>query len=507
MSSMDISSLRATFDSLEKEGELIRITGEVDPIYEVSGIQMSLENGPAVIFDNIKGYPGVCDLGNYFSRRERVARVFGLDDHKKIKHKIREAMKNPLPARYVEEAPCQEVVIAENIDVPGTIPLLKHTEKDAGRILGGGIIMIAGDYFGGGSQLSFNRMNFRGKDWSSIQAPYGTHSGESFLAHRGEKVPITINIGTPPAVTVIGGGSVMHTVIPTGTDKLAIAGALQGFPVNVVKAKTVDAPAIAESEWVIEGYVDTTQRVWETDEAEKIQKHSKAPFFPEWPGYMGRAWKNFKFQATAITHRKDRPVFYSPLAHSFEGDILCSLLREACFFELAERFAPGLVADVNILSAITPRAGVIFQVKKRRPADEGYQKNLINVAFGSTQGLYLVVVVDEDIDIYSADDVLWAITTRVNAEHGIIKGVAGARGSPMLPIERIGLTGQEIAASAYGGGIGIDATIPFGSKAEFERGLYPVWRVDLNKWLSKDVIERIRAAQSDYARVFSRRGG
>ena len=77
----------------------------------------------------------------------------------------------------------------------------------------------------------------------------------------------------------------------------------------------------------------------------------------------------------------------------------------------------------------------------------------------------------------------------------------------MLPIERVGLTGLEIAASAYGGGIGLDATVPFNSKAEFERGMYPVWRVDLKKWLNGETIERVKGMQCDYAKVFSARGG
>ncbi|MBI4333409.1 MAG: UbiD family decarboxylase [Chloroflexi bacterium] len=500
-------SLRNAVGFLRENNEILEVERPVSPIYDISGIQMALENGPALLFNNIEGYPGVRDIANIFARRERVARLFGAGQYRDIKFKILQGMKKPIPPRVVEHAPCQEAVITENIDVPATMPLIKHTEYDGGRMLGGGNTFIGPDYFFGGTHLSFNRMSFRGKNWSGVHAFYGTHLGETLMEHRGQKVPATINIGTPPAVMVIAGGTVMPLIIPKGTDKAAIAGGLQGFPVDIVRAKTVDAYSIAEAEWVIEGYFDTAQRVWETDEAEKLDKYAVAPFFPEWPGYMGRAIKGFKFQATAITHRKDRPIFFTPLAHSFEGDDLCAIWREACFYEMANRLIPGFVVDVNILHAITPRAGVVFQVKKRRPGDESYQRNLITAAFGATQGLYLVVVVDEDIDIYSADDVLWAITTRVNPEKGIMRGSVGGRGSPMLPIERVGLTGKEVAGSTYMGGLGLDATIPYGSEADFQRAKYPVDKVDLKKWFTPAQLTSVRNTQSDFAKVWARRGG
>ncbi|MDP2720029.1 MAG: UbiD family decarboxylase [Dehalococcoidia bacterium] len=503
----ELISLRNTIEFFKKNNEILEIQKPVSPIYEISGLQMALENGPALLFNNIEGFPGVRDIANIFARRERVARLFGLDDHKKFKFKILEAMKNPIPPRVVEAAPCQEVIIKDNIDVPATLPLIKHTEYDGGRMLGGGNTFLSGKYFYGGSHLSFNRMSFRGKNWSGVHAFYGTHLGEALMEHRGEKVPATVNIGTPPAVMTIAGGTVMPLIIPKGTDKVGIAGGLQGFPVDIVKAKTVDAYSIAEAEWVIEGYFDTSQRVWETDEAEKLDKYAVAPFFPEWPGYMGRAIKGFKFQATAITHRKDRPIFFTPLAHSYEGDDLCALFREACFFEMANRLIPGFVVDVNILHAITPRAGVVFQIKKRRQGDELYQRNLITAAFGVTQGLYMVIVVDEDIDIYSADDVLWAISTRVNYDKGLMRGTVEGRGSPMLPIERVGLTGKEIAGSTYMGGLGIDATIPYGSEADFQRAKYPADKVDLNKWLSPEEITSVRNQQNDFAKIWAKRGG
>lgn len=178
--------------------------------------------------------------------------------------------------------------------------------------------------------------------------------------------------------------------------------------------------------WVIEGYLDTTQRAWENEKAENLGQWGKVPFFPEWAGFMGRCTKALKFKATAITHRKDKLIFYTPLAH----------FKEACFYELAERIVPGLVMDANIPYAIKQSSGVVFQIKKTRNRDEGLQRNLLMAAHSAELAMSLAIIVDEDVDIYSADELLWAITTKVNPASDIImfKGI----GNTMLPIVRGG---------------------------------------------------------------------
>ncbi len=502
MSKKYMSSMREVIEFLKERKEVLTVSSEVDPIYEISGILKSFDGGPAVLFENIKGYPQARNVGNIFSRMETIAKIFGIDDPRVFKFKCLEAIKNPILPKVVEDAPCQEVVITKDIDVMATLPIIKHTERDGGRILGGGNTLITGKYFGGGSHLSFNRMNFRGRDWASLNASPPTHLGTAaIIKYRNERVPLTINISTPPAVNIVAGGGLVHSVVPGGADELGIAGGLQGFPVEICKAKTVDAYAIAQSEWVIEGYLDP-ETVWETDEAEKIGEIMVAPFFPEWPGYLGRAMKLRKFQATAITHRRDRPIFFTPLAHSFEGSFAITPLREACFYEVAERCFAGLVVDVNIFHGLTAEGGVVYQVRKKRLREEGFQKNVLLAALAAGLGMRLVIAVDEDIDIYSAEDVLWALTTRVNPNTDIIQGARGGRGTMMMPIERL-----PALKGLFEGGIGVDATVPVEAKEEFERAKYPVDRVELGKWFSDEEIASARKLQNEYARLLAQTGG
>ncbi|MDP2719757.1 MAG: UbiD family decarboxylase [Dehalococcoidia bacterium] len=503
-----ITSLRDALQKTEERGELLTVKREVDPIYEISGLQKALESGPAIVFDNIKGYPGIRDVGNIFARKERVAALFGLDDYKLVKFKCLDALKNPLPANIVETAPCQEVVITENIDVEKMLPIIKHSEDDGCRILGGGNVLVGEKYFGGGTELSFKRMHFRGKDWASIEIGIGSHIWDCCLEHRGQKIPVCVNIGTPPAVMAVSASMFIHAIVPRGSNEIGFAGALQGQPVDLVKAKTVDAYAVAQSEWVLEGYIDTTERVWETDEGDQAGKGGVAPVMPEWPGYLGRDYRGFKFQVTAITHRKDRPIFFTPLAHGFEGDITGSPFREACFIELAQRVAPGLVQDAHILPGVAGWGShIIYQVTKRRGGDEGYQRNILGAALGTALGLRLAVVVDEDIDIYSADDVLWAIITRVSPDTDILRGSKGGVGYPMVPAERQAAAVEGKFGYYYEGGMGMDATAPYRAKDVFTRAKYPVSRIKLNEWLTPEEIVRCQALQSEYGKVLARLGG
>lgn len=495
----EIADLRGTIQFLKERKALFTIKEEVDPIYEVAGIVKELDGGPAVLFEKIKGYPNARNVANIFSRKEDIAAILDVPSPEDIMKRCHRAIKHPIPPRIVEEAPAQEVVIRSDVDVLSLLPIIKHTEEDAGRILGGLHVLITGKYFDGGSEISFKRMHFQGKDWSSLMAGDHSHTGMVARKFKGQQVPITINIGVPPAVTLMAGGGSLHSVIPYGSDELGIAGGLQGFPVDICKAKTVDAYSVAKAEWVIEGHLDLTERVWENSRAEEGGKWRHLPFFPEHGGYMGGAVKTLLFRATAITHRKDRPIFYTPLAHSIESNNLCSLMRAATLFELGERMMPGFLVDVSVLDGQKGQLGAVLQVRKESKRQEGYQQNILRAILSMPEGPQVVIAVDEDVNIHSAEDVIWALTTRVNTATGIIstRGDLKRRGNPM-----------EHLAEEYGrqGGIGIDATVPFDKKGAFKTGKYPVDKVDLKKHFSEDDLKAIRMMQSDYGKLQAKRG-
>lgn len=502
MAKKDITSMRGTLDFLMAEGDVLEVKEEVDPIYEISAITKSFDSGPVLLFNKIKGYPGARDVANVLASEATYTKLFDVTSDKELMRRAHQAILNPIPPQVVKEAPVQEVVITKDIDVFGIVPILKHTEEDAGRILGGLNVLVSGKYFNNGHEISFKRTHFQGKDWGTIMAGDHTHIGKIIRQFRGERVPVTLNICTPPAVNMASGGSYMHPIVPFGADELGFAGGLQGSPVEIVKAKTIDAYAVAQAEWVIEGYIDTSTHLWESEKAAEAGKWDVAPFFPEYTGYLGGAVKTTKFQVTGITHRKDRPIFYSPLAHSIEGDNLLRHFRSASIYEYARRIVPpDFVADVNILDGQKALLGVTFQVSKTRKRYEGYQKTMLMNILTLPEAPQVGIVVDEDVDIYSAEDVIWALTTRVNPATGILVG-GGERHRQGNPMEELS------EESGLQGFIGIDATIPFDHpiKNVFRQGKFPIDKIDLRKWFTPEQIAAARARQSEYGRVLAKRG-
>ena len=487
-----IVSLRGTLEWLGNEVKVIE--AEVDPVLEAGAIHKAFDDGPAFLAQNLKGYPHARMIINLWGRRERLVKLLGLEDYSQAKLKILEAVKNPIPPKEVKDAPCQEIFIPrEEVDPFALFPMVKYTEKDGGRFFGNGVDYISGKYTEGGSHVALHRMSFRGNDYASINMVPGGHGDRIAERFPNEKIPMTINICPPPMVELMAIGTFFVPLFPD-IDEVGAAGALQGSPVEIVKAKTVDSYAIANAEWTIEGYLVPYGRVWETEEAEKLGKQGVAPFHPEWPRYLGTAYRARKFELTAVTRRKDKPIYFFP----YGGQAAFPSLS-ASWYELAERIAPGLMVEVNMSTPLTTWGGVIFQVKKRKPSDEGLQRNLLAAALGMVRGLRLVIVVDEDVNIWSMDDVMWTLITRVNPSIDIVRGIGG-RGQAYQPSERAIAGGGTGAVSAYDGGIGIDATVPFGTKERFTRAKFAVDKFDFRKWFTEDEIKEMRAQQRDYFR-------
>ncbi|MQA82394.1 MAG: UbiD family decarboxylase [Streptosporangiales bacterium] len=492
-------SLRETIDFLRSKGQLLESAQAVDPNVGVIALQKHFDGGPGLLFNDVKGYPDHRIVTNVIAREDILTKLFPCDSPRELKRRFQRALTQPVAPRLVESAPVQEVVITDDVDVWREVPMVSHTFEDPGRTLGGGITCVTGRHFWGGSHIAFNRMNFRGKDFSSFQISPGSH-GDMIATefYRKERVPMTINIGVPPAVTITASSAFDYLLLPKGSDELGVAGAFQGFPVDVVRAKTVDALAIAESEIVIEGYLDTEEKVWESPLAEEDNAQGQHPFHPEWAGYMGKAYRTYKFTATAITRRADRPIYHALGVHMQEVHNACVIPREAALLELADRIEPGLVTDVHVPWAMTEWGGAVFQVKKRRQRDEGAQINIMDTILAASRGMRVAITVDDDIDIYDLNDVVWAATTRVNPATDVHRVAIGGVGQTFQPGDRASAGAADWTASniRFPGGVCIDATAPFAYRDAFDRPTYPIDAVDPATFFGTDAVASIRREQA-----------
>src|SRR5437660_653619 len=149
----DISSLRSTLEYLEAAGELVTTDVEVDPHLEVAAIQKHFDGGAALLFNKVKGYPNARICNNIFASADRIAKLLDVDDPRKLKHKVVEALRAPLPPVEVGHGPCQDVVITKDIDVWDVVPMISHSDSDPGRTLGAGTTVVRGKHFWVGSHL------------------------------------------------------------------------------------------------------------------------------------------------------------------------------------------------------------------------------------------------------------------------------------------------------------------------------------------------------------------
>jgi 4-hydroxy-3-polyprenylbenzoate decarboxylase len=184
------------------------------------------------------------------------------------------------------------------------------------------------------------------------------------------------------------------------------------------------------------------------------------------------------------------------------------MIREAAIFELCNRLQPGIIQDVHLPYCMTEWGGCVIQVKKRNKIEEGWQKNFLSAILSCSQGMRLAIAVDTDVNIYSMDDIMWALTTRVNPHIDILNPIPGGRGQTFMPAERMTAGEKEWtgANTNFEGGMGLDATVPFGYEQDFHRPVYAVEKVNPTDWFSADDVERIRSRMKGWVELLAATG-
>ena len=510
----EVRDLRTTLAWLKTQGDLIETDKTVDPDLQVTGLQKHLDGACPVLFNNVKGKPNHRVVTNLFGDMNVINKMFGWKDDPARVRAIAQAFRKPLPPVEIsqKEAPVQEVVIENPKNVNDYMVPIRHTTYEPELTVGSGIRCVTGRHFDGGSDLGYNRMNFRWGNVGTFQISPGSHMWQVVNEYykSGERVPITMCFGVPPACTLLAGAGFDYVILPKGCDEIGVAGAVQGAPIRLVKARTVDAMALADAEVVLEGYVDPRDRRFETKESEDAGIQGRFHFHPEWAGYMGKAYKAPTFHVTAVTMRKPegKPIIFALGVHTLDDHNIDTTVREAAIFELCERLQPGIIQNVVIPYSMTDWGGCIIQVKKRHQIDEGWQRNFLSAILSCSQGMRLAIAVSEDVDPYSMDDIMWCLTTRVNPQTDILNPIPGGRGQTFMPAERMTAGEKQWTASntRFEGGMGIDATVPFGYESDFLRPVYPVDKVKPEDFFTKADIENAKKRMQGWVLSLARTG-
>lgn len=472
-----IHDLRSALEVLEQHpGELIGTDHIVDPNGELAGVYKRIgagatvmrptRLGPAMMFTNIKGYPESRVLVGMLASRKRVGLLLDAPvDH--LAEKVMDAMNHAIAPVVVppEEAKCQEVVYRAtdpDFDLRKILPAPTNTDEDAGPYFCMGLVLASDPEYG--TNVTIHRLCVQGRDKMTIFFAPGRIIDifRERQEAKGEALEVTINMGLDPAIYIA--TSFEMPTVPVGYDELRIAGGLRGEPVKLANAITVGAKSIALAEVVIEGRILPNVR-----EAEDQNTHT-GHAMPEFPGYDGPANQSLPvIEVTAITTRY-KPILQTLVGPGEEHVNLAGLPTEGTIFDACEKAMPGFIQKVYCHSAGGGKFLGILQCKKTKAYDDGRIRQAALLAFGVYSEMKNIILIDEDVDPFDTDDVLWAMMTRMqgNRDIVVIPGVAchvldpsqTPEYDPTLPAK--GVTSKTI----------FDATAPFHMKERFKRAQF-----------------------------------
>lgn len=484
----EVIDLRSALELLESiPGQMVHTDVEVDPSAELAGVYRYVgaggtvarptKTGPAMTFEKIKGHPGAKVVIGLLASRKRVGYLLNTKPEK-LGFMLREAVKNAIAPVVVgkEKAQCQEVVhlaTDADFDIRKLIPAPTNTPEDAGPYVTLGMC-YASDVETGESDVTIHRLCLQGKDEISMFFTPGARHLGAFREKAealGKPLPISISIGVDPAIEIA--SCFEPPTTPLGFNELSIAGAIRGKAVELAPCLTIKENCIANAEYVIEGELLVGARVRED------QNSNTGKAMPEFPGYTGPANPEVPvIKVKAVTHRI-KPIMQTCIGPSEEHVSMAGIPTEASIIDMVERAMPGRVQNVYAHSSGGGKFLSVIQFKKGVPSDEGRQRQAALLAFSAFPELKQVILVDEDVDIFDTNDVLWAMTTRMQADVDIVT-IPGVRCHPLDPSNdktcSWTIRDHGIACKTI-----YDATIPYSEKARFERAKF--MEVDVKKFL------------------------
>ncbi|WP_338232497.1 UbiD family decarboxylase [Companilactobacillus muriivasis] len=478
--SEQLYDLRKVIDELKNQPNQYHETNvEVDPNAELSGVyryigaggtvQRPTQAGPSMMFNNIKGFPDSRIYIGSMASRQRVGMILH-HDYKTLGRFLKDSVEHPVAPVVVDsdQAPVQEIVhkvTDKDFDIRKILPAATNTEYDAGPYITVGLV-LGSNPDKTMSDVTIHRMVLEDKDTLGMYImPGGRHIGnfQKQFEKLNKPMPITINIGLDPAITI--GATFEPPTTPLGYDELNVAGALRQQAVQLVAAKTVDEKSIARAEYVIEAEIMPNQTM-----QEDINTNT-GKAMPEFPGYDGDANPAVNVvKVKAITHRKN-PIFQTMIGPSEEHVSMAGIPTEASILELVDKAIPGKVTNVYNPPAGGGKLMTIMQIHKDDEADEGLQRQAAILALSAFKELKTVILVDDDVDIFDMNDVMWTLNTRFQGDKDIMV-LPGMRNHPLDPSERPEYDPKSIRVRGMSSKTILDGTVPFDMKAQFERAKF-----------------------------------
>ncbi|QPK62798.1 4-hydroxy-3-polyprenylbenzoate decarboxylase [Methylomonas sp. LL1] len=480
---MKYKDLRDFIQQLEKQGELKRIKAEVDPLLEMTVIcdRVLKQGGPALLFENVKG-SNIAVLGNLFGTPKRVAMGMGAKDVSELRGigELLAYLKEPEPPKGMKDAmeklpvfkqvlnmapklinspPCQEVIrIGDEIDL-ADYPIQTCWPEDAAPLITWPLVITKGPNKDR-QNLGIYRQQVIGKN--KVIMRWLAHRGGALdfkewqEKHRGKPFPVAVALGADPATILAA-----VTPVPDSLSEYAFAGLLRGSKTEVAKCLSNDLQVPASAEIVLEGFIYPGETAPEGPYGDHTGYYNEVDEFPV-------------FTIERITQRQV-PIYHSTYTGRppDEPAILGVALNEV-FVPILQKQFPEIVDFYLPPEGCSYRMAVISMKKQ-------YAGHAKRVMLGTwsylRQFMYtkFVIVVDDDVDVRNWQDVIWAITTRMDP----------ARDLTILENTPIDYLDFASPVSGLGSKVGFDATNKWPGETSREWGRPIV--------MSEDVIKKVDA--------------
>jgi len=463
--------LREYLTVLEARKLLHRVTAEVELEDEVGAIAArSLERkGPALLFENIKGYPGHVLAANIISTTAQMAAAFNTDaDEELIHHRVVDGMNHRIPSVRRETGPCKEVVIGEAQVDMDMVPTPRWHERDGGRYLGTTAGFVTRDPLNGQLNMGSYRVMIKDRRTVSMagglrgrKSSTGSGGGDHILDNEqaGKPTKIAIVLGMDPLLTLASGSPVAPGA--DGSMEYEAAAGWRGAATELVQCETSDLLVPAQAEMIVEGETVPHARTEEGPHGEST-------------GFYGENKEAFLIRVTRITHRRN-PVSYGLICQRIE-DYPRQLLRSG---SLQSRVIEktGLTNIREVYFPEVGRMGMLIVSAKIR--DRNDPKRIMDAIWNDTgEAWRWIIVVDEDCNVRDWDEVMWRVVSTADPEKHVVLG--------KQHVLRKRLT-NEVDFDPPSRGMGIDATLGF-KDAQFP---------PINK-VSAALMEKVAARWKEY---------
>ncbi|MBN9084576.1 MAG: hypothetical protein BGP04_25180 [Rhizobiales bacterium 62-17] len=444
--------LRDFIGLVDDLGALRRIDG-ADAFLEIGGVTelaAGMPDGPALLFDNIKGYrPGYRVFSNATTSARRAALALGLDaslrpiEALKAWIEKRQTLKMLDPIETKDAAFLENSMSGADVDL-GQFPAPHWHPKDGGAYIGSGSLVVMGDPSDGWVNAGIYRVQVHGRNQVTIQFDHLGRHGAMISAkywEKGRACPVAVVNGEDPALFIAG-----FEYLPAGQSEYAFAGAIKGAPIEVHKGPVTGLPIPAYAESVLEG------ELLPSDQSNLLE----GPF-GEFTGYYAADKRACPVMKVKAIHHRTNPI------------LLGSPPMKPPRFHFGLPLRGAGIWNNLIASGITDVTGVWQHVSqlmtviavKQRYAGHGKRAGLIAAA-NSYMGR-LVVIVDDDVDPSNLADVMWAVTTRCEPAESvdIIRNGWSSNLDPRIPAEN-----KEKGITSNSKMI-IDACRPFGWRDQY----------------------------------------